>query len=147
MKYADNTKYLKAAKMQVVCREFRNVSWYGVTGKEQGKVNLILTVVKYTASKQHLCAFTYTQHVLLELSPLRKEVLCHVNRALKTSLQCLSAKAAYELLGISVGKKIKGKKENIIKALFKCSALLPSPQRGITRLRWSAERAAGMTGS
>lgn len=79
--------------------------------------------------------YKYTKCVLVELLPLRKEILCHVDKALKASVQCLSsAKAAYKLLGIS-RKEIEGKRENIIMVLYKSFVLLPLPQRGITRLR------------
>lgn len=72
---------------------------------------MILTVVKYhTLRKQHLCVYTYTQCVLAELLPLRKEILCHVDKALKTAVQHLSsAKAAYKLSGIT-RKEMEGKK-------------------------------------
>jgi len=78
--------------------------------------------------------YKYTQYVLVECLPLRKAILCHVDMALKTLVQCLSsAKAAHKLLGIS-RKEIEGKRENIIIVLYKCFVLLPPPQRGITRL-------------
>lgn len=79
--------------------------------------------------------YTYTQCVLAELLPLRKEILCHVDKALKTAVQHQSsAKAAYKLSGIT-RKEMEGKKENIIMPLYKYFVLLPPPQRGIIRLK------------
>lgn len=74
---------------------------------------MILTVVTYHAQggKQHLCVHTYTQCVLAELELLRKDMLCYVDEALNTSLQCISsAKTAYKLFVIR-RKEIKDKKK------------------------------------
>lgn len=94
--------------------------------------------------------YTYTLCVLAEPRPLRKTMLCHVDKALNSSLQCLSsAKTAYKLFVIS-RKEIKGKKKkekasiHVLYKLYKYFVLHPPPEREIARDKVQSRQLGGL---